>query len=169
MESFNLFSHLTKHAKSIKLKILKKVSKSICKIYLKKTFGTGFFLKIQKSNGFLMHLLISANHFIPIKFVSEKKGIEIILENQNIKFSIILDEKQRNILSFKDEDIIAIEILDKDNIKVDFLDCDLNCKKGNYGNYLLVDIFTLHYPYKKGLECSIGKTVSYDDVKNYEF
>ena len=42
-------------------------------------------------------------------------------------------------------------------------------QKRKLRNYLLVDIFTLHYPYNKELECSVGKTISYDDVKKYEF
>ena len=105
MESYILFSHLTEHTKSIKLKVLNEFSKSIFKINIFNTVGTGFFAKILKNNKNLMHFLVSSNLLILIEFISEKKEIEIIKENQNIKLNIILDEKERNIISLKDEGI----------------------------------------------------------------
>jgi hypothetical protein len=60
------YTHSKKHAKSMKLKTLNEVSKSLCKIYIEKinSRGTGFFLLINVSKEEKLYMLVTAFHVI---------------------------------------------------------------------------------------------------------
>ena len=150
------------HAKSVKLKTLNEIAKSLCQIKLKSSRGTGFFIKINANK--TLYMLVSANHVTRHGLVREKKDIEIITDVGNIKQKIKLDNKERKIVLLQEKgyDISAVEIIDNDNLKdkVKFLDYDVNCNIKNYYKYLNADAFILHHPNGvEDLEFSSGKIV----------
>ena len=170
------------HAKSVKLKTLNELSKSLCKIKLNSANGTGFFLKINTNNKPL-NMLVTAHHVVSYRLAEAKANIVIILDDENSKEKksqkIKLDVNKRKMIFLAEEadknklikkeyfDLSAIEIIDKDNLKdkVNFLEYDLNCKKGNYNNYLK-DAFILHHPYGvEDLKFSSGNIVVINDSK----
>ena len=166
-----VYEQATGHAKSLKLKMLNELKKSVCKI--KKTqfdyTGTGFFLKIQAELNDL-YFLVTAHHLISEEYVMENKSIEIIPENKTLKRIIKLDRKDRTIICLSKQDITAIELIDKDDIKnnVKFLTYDLTSKP-DCNDYKDKDIFSLHYPYGIDLECSSGKILIVKSPKQFEF
>ena len=149
----------------ISISNLENVENSICKILNNSKSNNnqnGFFLKI-KDNLKLTHFLISI--YSPFSILNKEK-IEFIINNGE-KFIININEKERLIHFFKDQNIagIAIEILDEDEIKnkVNFLSVDLNCLDG-YMKYKDQNIFTLQYSENNKINCINGKIVDiYDD------
>lgn len=169
------------HAKSVKLKTLNEVAKSLCQIKIKdKKNGTGFFLKINTSNNTL-YMLVTAHHVVRYPYGDKKLEIEIITDVGNIKRKIKLDKNERKMIflgkkesnnnSEKETyDISGIEIIGKDNLKdkVKFLDYDLNCRKKNYSNYKGKDTFILHHP--NGIEdltFSSGKILEIKEHRSF--
>ena len=120
-----------------------KILKSICKITVKHNnntiFGTGFFMKISEAKKYL----ITNNHVIP----QEKINGDIEIEIHNHKI-MKLNPNNRDIKYFpKVKDITMIEIKNNDSIynDIEFLDYDLNYKRGynNYKMQLLLQFNTL--------------------------
>ena len=125
----------TGHASKVPVKIINKISKSICRILYEKISGTGFFMLLNDSlKGIITNYHIISkeliNKIINIELSNDKK-IEIELKNRFIKFDDNLD-------------ITIVEVKESDGITEDilFLDYDLNYLKG-YDQYLNVDVFTL--------------------------
>ena len=142
----------TDHAIKIPLKVINKVSKSICKIYINNNgeqTGTGFFMFMDDN----MKCLITNYHIIS----------EQLINNNIVKIKL----KERYIQFFEDLDITIIEIKNQDGIinKIDFLNYDLNYIQG-YNQYKDIDIFTLQYP-RDDLEVASGKIIEILD--NFEF
>ena len=166
-------NHLaTGHAKSMKIKTLNKIAKSICQILKIGTNskGTGFFIVINYENTH-SKFLVTAYHLLPKDIVNAKKSIEVILENANIKQIIKLNEISRKIICLKEQDITAIEINEKDLIDkyVEYLHYDITYILNGYGNYLNKDVFILHHSNGEELECSSGLIVKIKDPKIFEF
>ena len=145
------------HAKSVKLKILNEVAKSLCQIKIKnRPKGTGFFLKINSKN--TPYMLVTAHHVIRYWLADRNNTeIEIVTDVGNIKQNIKLDAKERKMIFLDNRneserknfyDITAIEIIKEDNLKdkVKFLEYDVNCGKINYSEYIDKDTFILHHP-----------------------
>ena len=172
MENYRKYQIYTHHAKSMKLKTLNKVAKSVCKITVidTKLKGTGFFLKIKNPNG-KFKFLITTHHVVTKDIIDGKKSIEIIINNQNIKQTIILDTSRRHILCLEDKDITAIQIIQTDilmkNIKC--LSYEKTYEYLNYQKYLNKDVFTLHYPKGEDLECASGKIIKINYPNEFEF
>ena len=172
MNNGEFYTHSKKHAKSMKLKILNEVSKSLCKIYIEKinSRGTGFFLLINVSKEEKLYMLVTAFHVIST--IKNKNDIKIITDNGNEEFNINMNIYKRMIAYDDKKDIIGIEIKEEDNIKnnVKFLNYDINCQKNQYDNYLGKDVFILHHPLFRDLECNSGKILTFtEDVQYYEF
>ena len=168
MEISKINEKNTGHAKSMKLKSLIEISKSICKIQKYDSFGTGFFTSLNDKG----HLfLVTAFHVIPYPMIEKKKTIEIICDAENIKREIILDPKQRKYFYSSKKDITIIEIIVQDHLidKVKSLELDINCKLSTYGDYLNKDIFIMHHPKGEDLECNSGKIVMIKEPNIYEF
>ena len=74
-------------------------------------------------------------------------------------------------MCLQDKDIIEIEILEKDNVinNVKFLNYDIKCKTNEYGNYLGIDIFILHYPKGRDVECNSGRLSYIKTPKEFKF
>ena len=172
MKDNRIYEQSTGHAKSIAIKTLNKVSNSLCKIKINKTKFSGFFLKIPKDQNFI-YLLVTSYEVISNQSVDEKKKIKIRPEIGNIKQKIILDKNERKIYCLPDKNITAIEILEKDNLfnKIQFLSYDPECKTIEYGQYLSKkkDIFILHYPKGKDLECNCGMFDGVKIPKQFQF
>ena len=162
MTSNRIYEQSTGHAKSIKLKTLNDISQSLCKIKTAIKKSSGFFLQIPNKQK-TVYLVVSSYEAIPSEFVDDKKEIKIKTEiktTKRIKQKIKLDRNERKIYCLKEEKITAIEILEKDILfnKVKFLKYDTECKESQYGQYLIQkkNIFILHYPKAKDLECNCG-------------
>ena len=183
MNNGEFYTHSKKHAKSMKLNILNEVSKSLCKIYIEiiNSRGTGFFLLINVSKEEKLYMLVTVFHVI--KTIKNKNDIKIIIDNGNKEFNINM-KRHKGIIVYDDEkDIIGIEIKEEDNIKnnvkflnYEFLNYDINCKENQenqenqYKNYLGKDVFILHHPLFRDLECNSGKILTFtEDVQYYEF
>ena len=149
--------------KPIPLKIAIKVMKSICKIIITtkkgKYYGTGFFLNFSASKQYLI-----TNYHI-INPSVENEDIEIEIHNKN-KFKLKFNNRYTKYLD-KPKDIAIIEIKNSDEIykDIEFLDYDLNYKKGYY-IYKNVDVFSVEHPFGDDASCASGIIV---DVDDYEF
>ena len=97
------------------------VSKSICKIKIDNSTGTGFLLKIPIDQE-KFYCLISNEHVINTNLIKDKRTINISYENEFRTAQIKLEENKRYIKTFKDIklDIAIVEILDEDNISKDY-------------------------------------------------
>ena len=145
----------TGHASKVPVKIINKISKSICRILYEKISGTGFFMLLNDSLKCIItnyHIISKEliNKIINIELSNDKK-IEIELKNRFIKFDDNLD-------------ITIVEVKESDGITEDilFLDYDLNYLKG-YEQYLNVDVFTLQYPKNYDISFASGKIVEIYD------
>ena len=116
--------------KPIPLKIVNKLSKSLCKITYgnegTKIKGTGFFIKYNN-----LKCLMSVYHVINSELLN--KSIEIEIYNEK-KYIITLNSNRYIKLFNKPIDISIIEIKDTDNInnEIEYLKQDLNYKDGGY-------------------------------------
>jgi hypothetical protein len=137
MDANRIYEQNTGHAKSIKLKTLNEIAKSVCKIYVSNKHCTGFFLKIQNDQKTL-YILITSYQLIPLKLDKINNEIEIIQKSENINRKIMLNNNERRIVCLEDKDVTFIEILEKDYLinNVKFLNYDLDCKTNEYGNYI---------------------------------
>ena len=169
MDANRIYEQNTGHAKSIKLKTLNEIAKSVCKIYVSNKHCTGFFLKIQNDQKTL-YILITSYQLIPLKLDKINNEIEIIQKSENINRKIMLNNNERRIVCLEDKDVTAIEILEKDYLinNVKFLNYDLDCKTNEYGNYIDIDVFIMHYPKEKYLECNSGK-ITFIKSKEFQF
>ena len=149
--------------KPIPLKIANKVMKSICKISIKTKkgifYGTGFFLKYSDSKKYLM-----TNYHI-INPNLENENIETEIHNEN-KMKLKFNNRFTKYLD-KPKDIAIIEIKESDEIykDIEFLDYDLNYKKG-YSIYKGIDIFSVEHPYGDDASSASGIIVN---IYDYEF
>ena len=101
------------------------VYQSICKIIVPDNphniLGTGFLMKLEKSNSPLLSLIIP-NHIITQDMIDSKEILEVYYNKQNNKINICLDKNKRFIQDYIYIGInaIVIEILEEDNISQDF-------------------------------------------------
>jgi hypothetical protein len=92
-------------------KILYQMENCICKIYNNNDEGkkgTGFFCKILYNN-YNIPVMITNNHVINEKYITENNNIDITLNNDKISKTIILNDN-RKIYTNKEYDITIIEI-----------------------------------------------------------
>ena len=97
----------------------------ICKIYNNEgegKKGTGFFCKILYNN-YNIPVMITNNHVINEKYITEKNDIDITLNDDKISKTIILNDN-RKIYTNKEYDITIIEI---------------NCEKDEINNFMNLD------------------------------
>ena len=148
---------------------------SIVKIVITEiNVATGFFMKVT-INKKQYHFLLTCNHVIGNKHISEKINIEISygkIWEETIK-NIKLDENTRFIKTFeKPVDLTVIQILENDNIPEEkFLLPDLNYKNG-YQFYKDKNFYLAGYPYSEGNKrersISSGK-IKAININNIEF
>ena len=140
-----------------------KVMKSVCKIIIKTKkeilYGTGFFLNYSDSKKYL----ITNYHIINSNL--EIENIEIQIYNNKIMKLKLNDRFSKYINKPKDIAIIELKISDKIFQDIEFLDYDVDYKKG-YQIYKNVGIFLVEYPLGNEASCISGTIV---DIDNYEF
>ena len=139
-------------AKSFPLKALNELSKSVCKIILKKLnhTATGFFLYDLDKNCFLT----TNYHVISPESMEQNPIISIEIYDGKI-FDLNMSSYQNNIQYLKPLDATLIRINNLTELcnSVKFLEIDLNYKKG-YEIYLKKDVVILGYPLGKSIESS---------------
>ena len=151
-------------------KIIQQMEKSICQIKNKNGHGTGFFWKIPFPDmNKMLPVLITNNHIINEIDISSNKKITLILKNDSIEKSLILDDSRLRYTNGK-LDITIIEIKEnKDQLKNQYLELDdsiinylkLNKNEREQPNYLNIkysnkSIYIMHYPEDKDVVVSYG-------------
>ena len=150
--------------------LLYNICKSVCKVILRDSTGSGFLLKFLRKNK-PFKCLITCEHVITEKMQGSKREILIYYNNQDDYFRINLNESGRIIRSFKylNIDATIIEIKEKDNIKDKlFLQPNYDYING-YQQFENMKIFIPQYPEGKRLSYSEGiiKIITHETF--YEF
>ena len=141
------------------------LSRSLCKIIIGNTKGSGFFMKSKNIKKGSRHFLVTNFHIISDDIINSKQAIEIHIEYIREKIKIQLDNETRFIRCFpKPLDITIIEILKTDKLKntIRYLKID-NLHDKEYKAYLSKDIYILHHPKGGPAECSLGKILNIND------
>ena len=151
-------------SKPVPIKIINKVTKSICKIIIKMegsvAYGTGFFLNFSEQEKYLMtcYHVINPN-----------------LENKNIEIEIHNGEKMKlkfrnRLIKYlqKPKDIAMIEIKKSDKIykSIEFLNYDYNFVKYGYSIYKDAYVFSIHHP---GGNDAASDSGMIKEINDYEF
>ena len=159
------------HARCIPETVSDYLYNCIVKIKIDPNYGTGFFMKMKKNNN-TYKFLLSCEHVISKELIDKKATIQMIYGklNNEKKFKIKLDNKERFIKSFKQIDITIIEILKNDNIPENkFLTTDFNYLNG-YELYKDKSIYLAGYPNNmNGVRCiSSGKIEKIEEIKGFD-
>ena len=138
-------------------------SKALCKLKINDHYGIGFFLKIKK---FIFLITNYSTYYIN----NEVKNIDIQLKDKS--YSLNLEENERKMKFIKKKDIIAIEIIEEDEIKKEInidniLKIDLNYKDG-YKIYLNKTISCFNLSNDK-FSLNTGKVINIDKIKDFKF
>ena len=142
-------------------KYIEQLKKSVCKIKIDNSYGTGILLKIQKGND-LICALITCEHVIEKKLIEKKIFIEIdynYIQDKYNKIEIELNEDKRFIRNFRylNLDITIVQILNEEIDESYFFEIN------SYQNEDLKDKTIYIFQFPKGrneLSCSIGKFLS---------
>ena len=115
--------------------IFQQINKSICKIICKKGHGSGFFSTIPFPDELnTLKVLITNNHVLGENDIKVGSKINIFINDEKIRKTIVIDEKRKTYTSQK-YDITIIELKKDDPFKNDiisFLEIDnLLLKKDN--------------------------------------
>ena len=156
-----------KNSKIIEIDALLEVSGAICKVQTNKTVGTGFFMKLEKSNK-PFYCLITCEHVIQEEMIDSKNIIEVYYENQKSKLKFPLNKNERFIRSYRYSNIDAtvVEILPEDNINEKFfLLPNLDYING-YEQFEGQDIYIPQFPGQRNLSFSSGKIKSVNIYTN---
>ena len=141
-------------------RIIHQMNRSICKININHTFGTGFFCNIpisdQNQNGNYFLGLITCNHVINKKI---KDNIINLIINE-ITYPLVIDET-RKVFADKARDIIIIEIRKGELLNINSLYLDENIFEKNPEN-IYEDIYILHFEFGKEAKYSPGIINNFD-------
>ena len=142
-------------------KILFQMKNCICKIVKKNgVFGTGFFFNIPiPKQSKVMPVLVTNYHILNEQDLENNKSIELILNDDRLKRTIIIDKSREKFID-ENLDVIFLEIKpDRDRIK-NFLDIcedvinkDINLLESVFINK---SAYILHYPKGKNVQVSYG-------------
>ena len=147
-----------KDSKLIEIDRVLEVSGAICRIIINNTIGTGFFMRLEKSNK-SFYCLITCEHVIKEEMIDSKNEIEVYYDNQKSKLKFPLNKDERFIRSYRyiNIDATVIEILQKDNVDDKFfLLPNLDYING-YEQFEGQDIYIPQFPGEKNLSFSLGK------------
>ena len=92
-----------------------KVIPSICRIKIQNKNGTGFFIKLYKNDKELFCLMTN-EHVIEKKSISDNETIYIYFDSENEYKAITLNKSERFIKYYENFDVTIIEIIKKDKI-----------------------------------------------------
>ena len=157
----------TKNSEIEDISVILKVSKSICKISYGENVGSGFLIKLEKTNK-PFYCLLSNEHVITKEMIEskKKKKINVSYDNENKQFEIILNDKERFIKDYTyiDIDAVVVEILKKDKISKDYFLLPNKNYLNEFNDLKNKEIYILQYPEGEKLSRSKGKINS---VKQY--
>ena len=154
-------------------KILEQMEKNICKIFVEKDQGTGFFCKIPLiGDNASLHVLISNNHIINRESLYKKDSKISLYIEEKMKIKII-DLNNRIKYTNENYDISIIEIKESDEIQ-NYLEIDdiimkeISDNKNRNDKYIDKTIYTIQYP-EGELSVSYGVLSSIFLDKEYNF
>ena len=144
--------------KSVKIDIVNKAMKSICKItvhYNDKTyFGTGFFMKVSDK----LKYLITNYHVLNPELMKNSFQIDIY-NKKNIKLNFDDIKFMKSPI-----DITALKLKDSDEIysSIEFLNYDSNYLQQGYNIYNGIDVFSVEHPFGNESTCACGKIIAFN-------
>jgi len=156
------------NANDIKI-ILQQMEKNICKIINEDgSKGTGFFCLIPINDFELLPVLITCNHVLYDKNLFSDKQIYITINNDKIKYKILLDNSRKIYTNMK-FNISIIEIKKSDCLNdVSFLEIDNQILNDNIEFNMLYKnkpIYLLSYLGGSNSKYSTGVILKIDDIK----
>jgi len=154
--------------KSIKI-ILNIMETQICKIkYDNDRYGTGFFCNIPYDDN-KFKVLITNSHVLNKDDISINKIIRFSLDDERIKYEILMDESRKKFINEKYA-ITIIEIKENDKLNnIKYFDIDNRLFKENSKEIFTNEsIILLHYPRGENMEHSMGMIQSINE-DNYTF
>ncbi len=164
----------TYHAKPIPESINEKLYNSIAKIKTDDgVIGTGFFMKIEINKN-ILKFLFTCHHIISENNIKSQGLISLVYgkKGQETKNALILSKEKRNIITFPNEDVTMIEIIEEDNIAADkYLSPNLSYIHG-YDKYIDNYYYLAGYPNDYDERCSSsGKIIKLKEeiLPDYKF
>ena len=155
-------------------KMINQMKKCVCKINIRGTNGTGFFLKVPCANE-LIKVLITNNHLISQADIDNEISFIIKLNNDKEQ-KVIKINKKRNNFTDKKLDVTFIEITEKEDIN-DFLELDneiinnLSLSKEQIDifnqNYINNGIYILNYLKGEKIMASFGLIINIKENEIY--
>ena len=148
-------------------KCLYKVCKSVCKIRISNSVGSGFLIKLYRENN-PFYCLMTNEHVITKKMIELKEKIDIYYDNEEKMVEIELNENKRYIKDYLylGIDVIIIEIIEEDNIKEEYFLLPNREYINGYKEYENKKIYIPQYP--GGGELSNSKGII-KSINDYEF
>ena len=127
--------------------ILKQMKSYVCKIINgKKSYGSGFFCKIQFPDNSQVPVLITCNHIIDKDFLLKNEILNISINKKNFKLSLDKIKYYTN----KIEDITILEIKkdesNNENIINDFLELNYELLNNSIKKVQPTSLYIIHYP-----------------------
>ena len=155
---------------SIEDNVLKEIAKSVGKLTIGKTSGTGFLVNLSKKE-IKFTFLITNQHLIEEENKDAKKKIEFSYNNNKDKLELELDKDKRFIYNFKGDigiDVTVVEILPDDKVSEDLFLKKEKIFTDNRDELKDKEIYIMQFSdeKKKELKCSEGKIIS---ILNKEF
>ena len=157
--------------KPIPISYILNISKSICLIKVEfrneSKYGKGFLLKFWNNDiQDTFYCLMTNSHVITKDVIQNKDNVYICFDDQSKTRKIQLNEEERYIKNFIDIglDIAVVEILDKDNISIDFFLEPLL----DVNNITLINNNIIIIQYVKGNQLNSAKG-KIKEINKYEF
>ena len=147
---------------------LLKISKSLCKIDIKKNIHPGFLIKFLKDNEDFFCLMTSIEQEMFKNMISLKEKLTFYYDNMTKIKEIILNPEERYIKDFRDIniDVIIIEVLPKDNIPIKYFLLPNTDYLNNVKELINKDITILPLQYQLGLSGPLFGKIN--DFKNVQ-
>ena len=158
-----------KDSKLIEIDAVLEVSGAICRIVINNTIGSGFFMKLEKSNK-PFYCLITCEHLIKEEMINSKNIIEVYYENQKSKLEISLNKDERFIRCYQyiNIDATVIEILSRDKVEEKFfLLPNLDYING-YEQFNGHEVYVPQFPGHKNISFSCGN-IKFINIYTNEF
>ena len=143
--------------KHIQRYIYKQKEKCVCKIQIKKAFGTGFFCNIPfPNNSNLLPVLITNNHVLGSEDITPENIINLSINDEIEKYIISIGD---NRLTFTDTyyDVTIVELKKEDGMDICGLEIDYEKYEAPLEQLNNLQIYLIHYPRSKNVCKSVGE------------